>query len=408
MQGRGKVIASMVFSIIVIAVASYWVWQDNRVVENEDGKDSVKEQVQLDDETIQKYNQKKLEAEYESLYNMILKEESNTGIYYVRESIEDNIYDDVVKKYNGDELIWSITFTETNIDNVKEFEDGIIVYGRKDYKDAETVKWILWLAKVDMDGNVVWEKSFDKEPEECIDEIIIEDGIIHAITRTDTASTNLPTWNSLLQLDMDGNVVNRVVTNVGMGVTGVIKHKDSFYISLSSLNKEDQIMKLNEDGTYEIVIICESENYEYEIKSMIEYNDKLYISVNEVATSATDIAKQYSEVAAVRDGLYFEEEELDVIRSYKTAALLVWDANEGSYEVVYAEDKKMATDLKINENNQLIWGVERMEVAKSADIGTSFSHNVYSVNSVYDYFFDEKMELIDIEKQQYYAQYSQE
>ena len=399
MQGRGKIISSIVLSVLVIVIASYIVWKDNEKPEETEEKDSVREQVTIEIEALEKLEQKKLEVEYMSLKERVKSEEDEAGSAGIHYNWE--YANPLFEKYDGEELVWALNVDEVDIKGYEEFEDGLILYGRIEYEEGQSTKDALWMIRIDNDGNVVWEKSFTDSADESVDVLIIQDGMIHAITRVDTKSTTGPTWNSLLQLDMDGNVINRATTDVGKGVTCATLYNGSFYIALWANNTEEYIMKLNTDGSYENVVVCESEDWEYEIKSMIVYNDKLYISVNEIPGRNSKAATEFSELLYGKYYGFYTKEEMEALRAYRTAAVLVWDDDTDECKVIYAENGKRAYDLSINDENQLVWHIECVEAAE--EVGAN-SYSRININSVYEYIFDENNEIVNIVKMNYYNQ----
>lgn len=99
---------------------------------------------------------------------------TQTGIHYKYHSeykedetlgfeIHDKSY---LEKYAGDELLWSVSVSDFWIEYYSLVSDGVIAYGRTDTWSSNQ-KSHAWMAKIDLDGNLVWQKmlsnGFDRE-----------------------------------------------------------------------------------------------------------------------------------------------------------------------------------------------------------------------------------------------------
>lgn len=71
-----------------------------------------------------------------------------------------------LEKYDGDNLLWSVSISDFWIEDYSTVSDGVIAYGRTDTWSSTQISHA-WMAKIDLDGNLVWKhmlnNGFDDE-----------------------------------------------------------------------------------------------------------------------------------------------------------------------------------------------------------------------------------------------------
>ena len=91
-------------------------------------------------------------------YHSEYKEDESLGL-----EVHDKSY---LEKYDGDNLLWSVSISDFWIEDYSTVSDGVIAYGRTDTWSSTQISHA-WMAKIDLDGNLVWKhmlnNGFDDE-----------------------------------------------------------------------------------------------------------------------------------------------------------------------------------------------------------------------------------------------------
>lgn len=339
---------------------------------------------------------------------------SDNGITYKYKSVENSNVDMFIQ-YGGKKILWYLNFENIIIYGYDFIEDDIIVYGNV-YGGTTQLPERGWMARVSKDGDLIWEKVFDNGYDEGLSTIVVDGNTINAITYVEKDGSRVPEYVTLMQVNGNGEVINNTITDINLGIQKAVKYRDSIYISAITgaydKGQEQTVIKINADGSYEVVVKCTAENKTYEIKDICVYNDKLYISVNETGkdTVDRDAYEFYTEELFnpinnfADDGYsYFDDDALNRLRKNYTAKILAYDANDNSVKEVYTCDGYMAFELAIRKE-QLVWNVQTIEKALYS-MATS-AYNVVTMNFVYEYIFDMDENLISNEKLKDAVRYS--
>lgn len=307
-----------------------------------------------------------------------------------------------IEKYEEEELIWRVFFTDFEIGGYTCVSDGIIVFG-------ETPTWSStqtsygWISKVDDTGNIVWTSQLDNGfHHEYIAEILEnEDGTYAVISRGDL------NYFCLSQYDTEGNVTGFQKTEVGnYGIWNAARLGDGYIVQLGSYmtNEHARIVKVDREGNITGSFSYEAEDSYYYITDMIEFDGKIYLSAYSVPrTSGEDESGGRYEIAPVLNYLFSNdiweissEELTPLVRENYTALLLICDPDGGTPQEFYSVNGSLGGVLACNQSGNLQWDVESIVTTYFSPATSSFT--IGGTSEVYRYTYDKTGTLISQEK----------
>ena len=308
-----------------------------------------------------------------------------------------------IEKYDGEELLWSVSISEFRIDGFSAVSDGVIAYG-------ETPTWstlhysYAWMAKIDSDGNLLWMRMLTNGfKDEYIAEIIENaDGSYAVISRGDLK------YFCLSQYSAEGDVTHFKKTEVGnYGIWNAAGLQDGYIVQLGShmTNEYSQIVRVDYEGNITESFFYGSEDAYYYITDMIEYNGSIYLSayaVPRLEDESQNAGGRY-EIAAVLNDLFdngiweiSSEELTPMVRDNYTAVLLVCDPNAGTPREFYSAKGSLGGDLSLSEAGMLLWDVESITTTFFSPMTSAFT--IGGTSYVFRYTFDETGMLVSQEK----------
>ncbi len=321
--------------------------------------------------------------------------------YYVEpetqvEEVRYEIIEGVFKKYVGEEYPWFVDYNKICIEEYVELDDYIILYGRNERKSSKEIK-NAWIAKLDKEGNKAWDMLIENDKNEDVIDIVVDDEIIYMLTRVinvDTRASHV----DLLQINMEGKLNNRVVTDL-KGASELLQYKDELYVKHSS-DEDDKISKLEPTGRSEIIFENESKDLGYDIIDIFVYNDKMYISANEVNLGEYKDLSAFvymdEDVDCAKDSkIYLDEEKKKAFMNQHRACLFVYDEAMKCKELKI-EKNLTASGIDINEEKHLLWHVNFVE--KGRILPMTSVGGIHTLEFVYEYVFDEAGNLLSHER----------
>lgn len=326
----------------------------------------------------------------------VSNQNNDEGVHY--ESVFKDHDKSYIKKYDGDTLIWSISFTGFWIDGYSVVSDGVIAYGGTDTWSGA------WMAKIDANGNLIWEHMLDNGFEDEYIAAILEnaDGSYAVISRGDLK------YFCLSQYTADGKETHFQKTEVGnYGIWNAARFGDGYIVQLGSYmtNEHARIVKVDHEGNITESFSYSSKDAYYYITDMIEFDGNIYLSayaVPKLADEDQSAGGRY-EIAAVlnylfdNDILEISSEELTpMVRDNYTAMLLVCDPSVGTPQEFYSVKGSLGGMLSLSDSGTLLWDVESITTTFFSPYTSSFT--IDGRSCVFRYTFDDSGMLVRQEK----------
>lgn len=325
-------------------------------------------------------------------YRSEYKKDETLGI-----TIHDKSY---LEKYNGDELLWSVSVSDFWIENYSIVSDGVIAYGRTDTL-SRNQKPHAWMAKIDMDGNIVWKKmlsnGFNREYISAVVEN--DDGSYAVFSRGDLK------YFCLSQYAVDGKETHFHKTEVGnYGIWNAARFEDGYIVQLGR-NELTQIVKVDREGNITDSFTYNDESFYYFITDMIEFNGNIYLSayaVPRLSNEEPNAGGRY-EIANVLNYLFdnniceiASEELTPMVRDNYTALLLVCEPKTGKPQEFYSVKGSLGGKLSVSDTGNLLWNVESITSTFFSPVTSSFT--IGGTSYVFRYAFDTSGLLMSQEK----------
>lgn len=306
----------------------------------------------------------------------------------------------VITKSLGTKVIWNVELTNILAEDYAKVGDSIIVYGSSPTWSSEQTTYGR-IALISNDGKLLWDKTTSNGFEdEYIASVVYSDSKIIAFSRGDSK------YLCFSELDMDGNIKAFTKNEVGnFGIRSTAKLGDGYIVQLNNYQSGDLLMKMKADGSLDDSFTYTSEDCEYFITGMNEFNGSVYLSaysVPKLAEGEGDAGGRY-DIAAVLNSI-FEQEKLDIsneeltklVRDNFTAVLLVCNTESGIPQEFYTVKGSLGSQLSVSEDGKLHWNVESITDTYFSPLTSSFS--IGGASYVYRYVFDTTGKLLSQEK----------
>ncbi|MGM9642402.1 MAG: hypothetical protein ACI3XI_04250 [Eubacteriales bacterium] len=333
---------------------------------------------------------------------------TQTGVHYkIRSEYKEDetlgfaIHDkSYIEKYDGDELIWSVSVSDFYINDYSIVSDGVIACGRT-YTWSTNQNSYAWMSKIDSDGNLIWQKKlsngFNYEYISAVLENI--DGSYAVFSRGDFK------YFCLSQYTANGEKTHFHKTEVGnYGIWNAARFEDGYIVQLGR-NEFTQIVKVDRDGYItDSFSYCDEDSY-YFIADMIEFNGNIYLSayaVPRLSNEEPNTGGRY-EIENVLKYLFdnkifniSSEELTPMVRNNYTALLLVCEPKTGKPQEFYSVKGSLGGKLSVSDTGNLLWNVESITSTFFSPATSSFT--IGGTNYVFRYAFDTSGLLISQEK----------
>ncbi|MBS7262945.1 MAG: hypothetical protein KIG36_05000 [Eubacteriales bacterium] len=312
--------------------------------------------------------------------------------------------------YQDGNLLWE---TELNACVLGELytTDGTAVWGRdivENYSSEQPEYG--WFARIDEEGNCVWERHLDHGfLHEYIQAILDNgDGTWAVISVGDANHL------CLSQFSVEGDEISFCVTKAGkLLVQNAARLGEDYIIQIYETGlggSMARLIKLDHDGNKIGDFNYKGEDCDYRIIDMVQFGGGVYLSAvafpkQPDGTSRSEIANvlQYAHEAYQNGellddenfpkGYVFTSEKLtQVMRDNYTTVLLLCDPTDGTPKTFFEVEESLSGKLAINDDGQLEW-----EVYKIVEASCSIDSNSYSFivrAKVYQYVFDTDGNLI--------------
>lgn len=139
------------------------------------------------------------------------------------------------------------------------------------------------------------------------------------------------------------------------------------------------ILRLDTDGNLLTVMEYTSKEFKYDIRDVMEYEGKIYLSVNQSPASQSFFGSSDSVYQTVLEQMEDFSPGADLstptalIRDYYDAALLVCNADTLEIEGFYTVEGALGNQLRISKKGKLEWDVERISTIYLSMATSSFT-----------------------------------
>ena len=297
-----------------------------------------------------------------------------------------------VKCSKDEDLLWTVEIRGFYVDGASHLAEGTVIWGFNETRSAQDIHYG-WLAYVNDEGKVLWQKHLDNgfRFEQIVSVLNGADGTLAVVSRGD--SVNL----CLTRCDADGRILSSQKT--AMGDMDYIRNAaslhDGYIVHLTDYSRHVSALlcrmdlKGNVVGTYSL----DSEDCDYYITDMAEYNRQLYLSGYSVPKQSDEGGRH--EIANVLDYIFAKEnweissEELTaLLRENYTAVLLLCDPENSVPKTFYSVKGSRGSKLQVNGSYELEWSVDSITSARFYPARSAYS--ISGPCKVFRYTFDSR------------------
>ena len=303
----------------------------------------------------------------------------------------------ILECYRDGQMIWTAEFHDFYLAGYSFSKGRTMVWGQNAVYSS-TDKIYAWIACVDSEGNVLWQKRLDHDFEnEYVASILSNDDDTWAvISRGDLK------YLCLSYYDDEGNELSFCnKSEVGnLGIWNTAHLGDGYIIQLGNATTKDTalIYMMDHDGNVTDSFSYEADDCEYYITDLTEFGGKVYLSAYAVPKQADEGGRH--EIANIIDyviskgiGEVSSEELTPVVKENYTAVLLVCDPESWFPKTFYSVKGSLGSKLSINQSGLLEWNVESITSTFFSPATSSFT--IGGSCSVFCYTFDEEGNLTD-------------
>lgn len=332
--------------------------------------------------------------EFERLYTPIEGTYDPTTDTYTEE-FDKSIF----TKYRNGKKVWELSFQDIRIydyyGNPEDDTEPVIVYGTgvspTDSKDE-----IVTLLALDTDGTTLWKTVQNNLPgSETIDILLAnQDGSYTAFGTCATDNTQKDNYLCVNKYDKDGtpissnliDIKDHFIENVAPTSSGYL-----VYISSYITAEFSRVLKLDSEGTLLDDLRYESEEHDFFITDLCEYNGTVYISGYATPKSPEKfrnyrmrnlyalIDKMHDTSFHTRD--FTDEELLALFREQFTAVLLVCEPDSGTPQEFYSVAGSLGDEVYVTDGSVCWFTKDIIDSSYSADVDIDeFGYTVTNQN----------------------------
>lgn len=302
----------------------------------------------------------------------------------------------VVECRRDGKTLWTAEFPELYIsaEDCVLTSSGTAVWGHTDTWSSEMPVYA-HIARIDDSGNKLWERRLDHGFTHEYIRAVLEndDGTWAVISRGDFE------YLCLSRFDMDGNELSFKKTEVGNnGIWNAVRLGDGYLVQLGNTahGNTAHLVKLDRDGGVTDNFVYESDDCDYYITDMMEFEGNVYLSAYSVPKQTDEGGRH--EIADILDYVFSKddvssnvfpevssEELTPIVRENYTAVLLLCDPDGGEPKNFYSVKGSLGGALAV-EDGQLKWNAESVISSSFSPYTNSFT--IAGSCKVYRYSFD--------------------
>lgn len=273
------------------------------------------------------------------------------------------------------DLVRNIDAPEVDFYGAISVSDGILAYGYSSEKNCPSA----WVIKADKDGNVIWKHKHDNGFDyEHIDAAFENaDG---SYTVMSMAKHNGSRYFCFSQYSANGENIlfnkTRIYSEEQL-ISNAIQFNDGYIVKLKAYDKSKtgkKILRVDSEGNVSSSFALTGDGVYYYVKDMIEYNGKLYLSVDACPGEKHELA--WITDLLIEKGTNSEEqtgeEILSLLRKNYTATLLICNM-KGDLKTVCSAKGFFAGELSISDSGKLLWTTQRILSAYYSPYASSFT-----------------------------------
>lgn len=329
-----------------------------------------------------------------------------TDSYHKRDSHNDEWDASVLECFENGALLWRAEFTNYEISGYWYSEGVTAVSGISGEWRDEKFYTSHYVALIDCEGNVIWEKLLDvlSSPINTVRILKSGDDTWAVIRRGLTYQPERQEYLLIEYYDSVGNSISAYKTEFDMGIRGVARLGDGFIISTWTYYPSFSSWLLYVDGEGNVLdkFSYETDDCYYLITDMAVFDGRLFLSGNAiykqnleennaVATCIEDLLVQYT--MSTSSWETFSSEELTrVIWEYSTAVLLMCEPENWQPKVFCSVYGSEAGLLLASNPDKLEWTVARISSTYFSPYTNSFT--IGGTCRVIQYEFDTQGNLI--------------
>ena len=337
--------------------------------------------------------------------NVRINTVSNKGVSYRLESkyVMDqqkgfDVFDkSILECYQDGKIIWSAEFKDFYVEDYASTKEGTVLWGQSDiFSSSDTPH--SWIALVDEEGGVVWQKRLDHGfKNESVASILRNgDGTWAVISRGDLKYLCLSCY------DADGKELSFHKTEVGnFGIRNAARLGDGYIVQLwNQFNGDTALLcKMDREGVLTDNFSYEDDHSDYYIKDMVEFEGQVYLSAYSVPKQQDEGGRH--EIANLLDYVSSKgagwvditsEELTPIVRDNYTALLLMCDPEGGTPKTFYSVKGSLGGKVSVNDAGQLEWNVESITSTFYSPLTSMFT--IGGTCKVFQYSFDASGKLI--------------
>ena len=290
-----------------------------------------------------------------------------------------------LEKYADGEHLWTATFPKRWISGYDHLNGFVAVYGvcmepnLSKYDD-------FFIGKVDGDGNILWQSILScKEKIQSIEKVFLtENGKVHVFVRYN--STDIGFYN----IDENGTCTVSHRIPIGESISDIERFKDG-YIACASISDDDSnfsVLLFDSKGQLSKKFEYGNNDHQYIVTDMIEFGGNIYISAYSIDLKKVPdgfgikVRKKYGN----NTGAVSDKYATKLWKKYCSAVLFICDPDTGVPQKFFSASGALGAELGINDNNELVWSLQKISKVEYSPQTSSFTFKVYV--DIHRYAFD--------------------
>ena len=297
----------------------------------------------------------------------------------------------VVKCYKDSGLLWTAEIRDFYVMGASHLTEGTVLWGYNETRSSQEIHYG-WLALLDDEGKVLWQTKLEHgfRYDQIVSVLDGADGSLAVISRGD--------WKylCLTRCDATGRELSSQKTEMGdLFIRNAVSLHDGYLVHLvNSMNHVSAVLcRMDPDGNVAGIYSLESDDCDYYITDMAEYNMQFYLSGYAVPKQSDGGGRH--EIANILDYIFSKEnwdissEELTaLLRENYTAVLLLCDPENSVPKTFYSVKGSLGSKLRVNDAYRLEWSVESITSSRFSPATSAYS--IIGTCKVFRYTFDSR------------------